>query len=358
MTKEPGSERTFPRRGGAQRTSDDPADHQAVMQRRLILVAAVIVMLVLVVFMAKGCASARKERGIKDFINQTNSIVTQSNQSSRDFFGLLRTPGEAGVTEIETSINEQRSLAADLVRQANNLDAPGELSEAKRYLIETLEFRNDGLEQISELIPQALGDQDPETATEQIAADMQNFLASDVIYSQRAYAYMSNAVKQNKIAGQTIPPSRFLPSLDWLDPAIVDDVLSRAGGGSGSGGPVAPGLHGTGITGVSATPSGTVLTEGGENNLSGAKSIAIDVQNQGENEETEVIVSLQLSGAGTPIRLKDSIAKIGAGESQKVTIPLTRTPAKGSTATLKVEVRRVPGEENTSNNQQTFTVKF
>lgn len=357
MTKEPGSERTFPRRGGAQRISDDP-DHQAVMQRRLILVAIVIAALVLVVFLAKGCASARKERGIKDFINQTNSIVTQSNQSSRDFFGLLRTPGEAGVTEIETSINQQRSLAADLVRQANNLDAPGELSEAKRYLIQTLEFRNDGLEQISELIPQALGDRDPETATEQIAADMQNFLAGDVIYSQRAYAYMNNAVKQNKIAGQTIPASRFLPSLDWLDPAIVDDVLSRASGGGGSSGPVAPGLHGTGITGVSATPSGTALTEGGENNLSGAKSIAIDVQNQGENEETEVIVSLQLSGAGTPIRLKDSIAKIGPGESQKVTIPLTRTPAKGSTATLKVDVRRVPGEENTSNNQQNFTVKF
>ncbi|MBI4897799.1 MAG: hypothetical protein HY827_05470 [Actinobacteria bacterium] len=357
MNKDQGSEQTYPQRRGPQRTSG--GDHRTeVMQRRAVLGGGVVLLLIVVVLLAKGCAAAGKERGIKDFVNQTNSIITQSNQSSREFFDLLRTPGDAGATEIETSINEQRSLAADLVRQANNLDTPGDLSEAKRYLIQTLEFRRDGLTQISGLIGQALGDQDPETASEQIAADMQNFLTSDVIYSQRAYAYMSNAVKQNKIEGQTIPASRFLPSLDWLDPAIVDDVLSRARGGSGSAGPVAPGLHGTGITGVSASPSGTTLTEGGTNSLSGAKAIAIDVTNQGENEEKDVIVSIQLSGAGTPIRLQDSISKIAAGETQKVTISLSRTPAKGSTATLKVEVRRVPGEENTDNNRQSFPVTF
>ncbi len=356
MSRDQGSEQPYPRRGGPQRASDGE-HHKEVMQRRAVLGGGVVLLLVIVVLLAKGCAAAGKERGIKDFINQTNSIITQSNQSSREFFDLLRTPGDAGATEIETSINEQRSLAADLVRQANNLDTPGDLTQAKRYLIQTLEFRRDGLTQISGQIGQALGDQDPETASEQIAADMQNFLTSDVVYSQRAYAYMNQSVKKNEIEGQTIPASRFLPSLDWLDPAIVDDVLSRARGG-GSDGPVAPGLHGTGITGVSASPSGTALTESGQNNLSGAKAIAIDVQNQGENEETNVIVSIQLSGAGTPIRLQDEISKIAAGETQKVTISLTRTPAKGSTATLKVEVRRVPGEENTSNNRQSFTVTF
>lgn len=357
MTSNPGSAQRFPRRGDRGGVAGD-GQHQAVLQRRAIAAGAVIVFLIVVVLLAKGCASARKERGIKDFINQTNSIVTQSNQSSRDFFALLRTPGEAGATEIETSINEQRSLAAELVRQANNLSAPADLSDARRYLVQALEFRRDGLTQISGLIGQALGDQDAETATEQIAADMQNFLTSDVIYSQRAYAYMSDAVKKNGIAGQTIPASRFLPSLDWLDPAIVGDVLSRARGGTGSGQPVAPGVHGTGVTGVAASPSGTALTAGGSNSLTGAKSIAIDVQNQGENQETGVVVSLQIAGGGTTIRLQDSISSISAGETKKVTIPLTRTPAKGSTATLKIEVRRVPGEQNIDNNRQSFSVTF
>lgn len=357
MTSGSGSDRPSPRRPGPARTAGGD-HHQEVIQRRLIAAVAAIVFLALILFMAKGCASARKERGIEKFIDETTSIISLSNQDSSDFFGLLRTPGEAGVTEIETSINERRSQAADLVQRARKLDTPGDLKSARRFLVLTLEFRRDGLTRISELIPQALGDQDPETATERIAAEMQNFLAGDVVYSQRAYAYMESAVKKNRIEGKKIPASRFLPSLEWLDPAVVDDVLSRARGSGGSDAPVAPGLHGTGITGVAASPSGTALTAGGANALGDAKSIAIDIQNQGEHAETGVVVSLQISGAGTPIRLQDTISKIAAGETKKVTIPLTRTPAEGSSATLKIEVRRVPGEENTDNNRQSFSVKF
>lgn len=344
-------------RSTAQRAGGVPT-HDDVLKHRLIAAGAVVVLLVLVVLLAKGCAASRKERAIKDYVNQTSSILSQSNQSSKDFFGLLRTPGEAGATEIETSINEQRSAASELVRQANNLDVPGELQEAKDYLVLTLEFRRDGLEQISGQIGKALGDQDPEAATEQIAAEMQNFLTSDVIYSQRSYAYMRQAVKDADVKGLSLPTSRFLPSLDWLDPAIVSDVLSRASGNAGSDTAVAPGLHGTGIVGVSQSPSGATLSEGTTNDLSNARSIVVDVQNQGENDETDVVVSLSIAGGGGTIRLQDTVGSIKAGETQKVTISLTRTPAKGAEATMKVEVRRVPGEENTDNNRQSFPVTF
>ncbi|MGH2905512.1 MAG: hypothetical protein ACRDKI_01940 [Solirubrobacterales bacterium] len=359
MASTPGNQdpqRANPRRGGTARAAD--GDHQAVMQRRAIAAGVIVLFLILLILLAKGCQTARKERGIKDFIQQTNAIVTQSNQSSSDFFNLLKNPGDKGATEIETSINEQRSLASDLVRQANNLSANGDVSDAKRYLVETLEFRRDGLTEISKEIGQALGDQDPESATEKIAANMQQFLASDVIYSQRAYAFMKQALTKNDIQGVSVPASQFLPSLQWLDPATVDDALSNARGGTSSDQPIAPGTHGTGIAGVSAQPSGSALTEGGSNNLSGAKSIAVDVQNQGENDEKDVVVSLSITGSGTPIRLQDSISSIKAGQTVKVSIPLTRTPTKGQSGTLKVEVRRVPGEENTDNNHQTFSVTF
>lgn len=334
------------------------AEQQAVMQRRAIALGGAVLFLIVAVLLIKGCQSQAQERGIKDFVTQANSILTQSNQSSRDFFNLLKDPGDAGATEIETSVNEQRSLASELVRQASNLDPPSDLDQAQQYLVETLEFRRDGLNEISEQISQALSEEDPEAATEKIAANMQQFLTSDVIYSQRAYAYMNQAVKDREIEGVTIPSSQFLPSLEWLDPAVVDDVLSRARGGTGSDEPVAPGTHGTGITGVSAQPSGTALVEGSSNDLANAKSISVDVQNQGENDEKDVEVSLQISGSGTPIRLNKQIADISAGETVKVEIPLTRTPAAGSNATLKITVKRVPGEENTDNNEQTFNVEF
>src|SRR5262245_34861768 len=84
MASTPGNPQSAPRRGGPSRSGDD--EHQTVMQRRAVAAGVIVLLLILIVLLAKGCAASRKERGIKDFIQQTNSIVTQSNQSSRDFF--------------------------------------------------------------------------------------------------------------------------------------------------------------------------------------------------------------------------------------------------------------------------------
>ncbi|MBJ7458215.1 MAG: hypothetical protein JHD02_03405 [Thermoleophilaceae bacterium] len=356
MPSYPGDQQERPIRGDNPRDGD--AEHQAVIQRRAVAGGLIVLFLIVVVLLGKGCQSARQENSIKDFVKQTNSIITQSNQVSSDFFSLLRDPGDASATDIETSVNVQRSQASELVRQAVDLSAPGEdLTAAKQYLVETLEFRRDGLTEISELVGQALGDQDAEAATEKIAANMQQFLTSDVIYSQRAYAYMNQAVKDKDIEGVSLPASRFLPSLEWLDPAQVEDVFNRARGGT-TDQAATPGTHGTGVTGVTVQPSGAALTEGGTNNLGGAKQIEVNVQNQGENDETDVVVTYAISGAGTTIRQSKTIPAISAGDTTKVTLPLTKIPAAGASATLKVEVKKVPGEENLENNSQTFNVSF
>ena len=52
------------------------------------------------------------------------------------------------------------------------------------------------------------------------------------------------------------------------------------------------------------------------------------------------------------------INRSDAGETKKVTLPLTQIPAAGASATLKVSVKKVPGEQNLDNNSQTFDVKF
>jgi hypothetical protein len=328
------------------------------MQRRAIAGGLIVLFLIVVVLLGKGCQTARQENAIKDFVKQTNSIITQSNQVSRDFFAMLKDPGDASATDIETSVNVQRSQASELVRQAQDLSASGEdLTAAKQYLVETLEFRRDGLTEISKQIGQALGDQDAEAATEKIAANMQQFLTSDVIYSQRAYAYMNAAVKDKGVEGVSLPASQFLPSLEWLDPAQVLDVFNRVSGG-GSTAAATPGTHGTGITGANVQPSGAALAEGTTNDLNGAKQIEVSVQNQGENDETDVVVSYAITGAGTAIKQNKTIPAISAGDTIKVTLPLTKIPAAGASATLKIDVKKVAGEENLDNNSQTFDVKF
>jgi subtilase family serine protease len=105
-------------------------------------------------------------------------------------------------------------------------------------------------------------------------------------------------------------------------------------------------------------PSGTALAEGGTNDLNGAKEIAVNVQNQGENDEVDIVVSYAITGSGSAIRQNKTVPALSAGDTTTVTLPLTKIPAAGSNATMKIDVKKVAGEENLDNNSQTFEVSF
>ena len=92
---------------------------------------------------------------------------------------------------------------------------------------------------------------------------MQAFLASDVVYSQRVAPLSATALDNAGVSGQAIAGSRFIPDVSWLAPSTVAAKLGRGRGTGGATGAVAPGLHGHGITSVTAgdvtlQPGGTV----------------------------------------------------------------------------------------------------
>ena len=87
--------------------------------------------------------------------------------------------------DAQNKVNGFRVQSASIVDRARDLDVPDEVSEAQRYLLETLEFRRDGLARIADDLPDALGDESRRQGSEGVARQMQVFLASDVIYAGR-----------------------------------------------------------------------------------------------------------------------------------------------------------------------------
>ena len=127
---------------------------------------------------------------------------------------------------------------------------------AQESLLNALEWRRDGLDYIAQRIRTALGDSGDaaDAAIEQIAGQMQVFLASDVAYRTRVVPLITHALDAEEIGGQQIPQSQFLPDLRWLDPATVASQLGQqlsAGAGRDKNEPTGPGLHGTNIDSVS-----------------------------------------------------------------------------------------------------------
>jgi hypothetical protein len=225
--------------GGGARTGGIAADPQTVRNRRIIAVVFVVLFIVLLSVLVNSCLDTRAENRLKDYNRDVGSVIGRSDREvGRPFFDLI-SQGGAAPNELEQSISSLRNRADDHVQEAEGFDVPDELKTAQRNLLLALDMRAAGLEKIAGQVRTALvqdGGEEAEAATAQIAAQMQQFLSSDVIYDARVTPYIQQTLVDKDIAGQTVPGSQFLPSLEWLDVEVVADRLGAEAGDAGGGG--------------------------------------------------------------------------------------------------------------------------
>ena len=330
-------------------------DAQSIMVRRTIAILGAILVVVLLVVGINGCLDSRKDTAFKNYAGDVRSLVSAEQDLSNRFFETLSKPGQGDALDVQTQVNAQRVDAEQLVQRAKDTDHPGELSTANGWVVTAFQFRADAIGKIANLLPTALGDKGRQAAIDSIAGQMQALLASDVIYSQRAIPALTSAFNKRDIE-EKFPNVRFLPDLGWLDPDTVRTRLEKLGGTEEA---TTPGLHGTSLEGVTAQPSGTVLTDTGVNRVAVTDQLAFDVkvQNGGDSEETDIGVSIAISD-GTKVNVDQTIPRIAAGQSETVSIPITQKPGTGSVSTVTVDIAAVPGEKNTDNNKATYQVAF
>lgn len=330
------------------------------MVRRSIAGGATLIALVLVLFLLRGCLDSRKEQSFRDYTREVAALTSESDDQSAGVFRLLTEPGDAGDVEIETQLNAFASNADQLLERARDTEHPDELAGANDSLVQTLEFRRDGVRQIARLLPGAIASQQARRqGTKQIAAAMQNFLASDVIFSTRVQPRLEAGLKEQQLDGEvSVRDSAYLPDPGWLDPATVADRVSALGGSGGGNEDAAAGLHGNGLGtvtlgGVTLTPDSSASVP-----LSGDLAFEVQVLNQGENTETDVEVNVTVGSGGDATDLNEVLPEIAAGETATVEIPFDAEPPTGQNVPITVEIAAVPGEEMTDNNTGEFSVIF
>ena len=356
--------RTRSSRPARSRRSDGPrgpgraggGDPQSILIRRSIAVVGAVVLVILIVVGINSCRNSRKDTAFRNYASDVRSLVQGEQDLSKRFFETLSKPSQGDALDVQTQVNAQRVDAEQLVSRAKGTDHPGELSTANGWLVTAFQFRADAIARIADLLPTALGDKGKRSAIDLIAGQMQALLASDVIYLQRTIPSLTSAFNKRDIQ-EKFPAVRFLPDLGWLDGDTVQTRLAKLGGNTSQ--PATPGLHGTSLDGVTATPAGTALTDTGVNRIPASDQLAFDVKvtNGGDSEETDIGVSLTITG-GKKISVDQTIPRIAAGQSETVSIPVTETPSTGSVTTLSLSIAAVPGEKNTDNNKASYQVAF
>jgi hypothetical protein len=342
-----------------------PPDRQTARLRQAVGLGALLVLAFVIVLGFKGCLDSRKDNALKDYNRNVTAVINDSDQSVGKPFFQRMAAGSRNSSGLGVQINQLRLAAEDDVKRAKAFAVPGDMAAAQRNLELVLNLRAEGLTKIADEIPAALGrGQSSETAINRIAGEMQTFLASDVVHAERVAPLIRDALDSNDVKGQQIAGSRFMNDISWLAPATVASRLGRSAGGAGTGTSAtpAPGLHGHGLVG---TTIGAVALQpaapGVVNRVPSSSNPTITVKfaNQGENDESNVKVSVSVKATGAKaITATKTIGQTKSGTESTVNIPLGAAPPAGSPTTLSVLIAKVPGEKKTDNNRSSYTVIF
>ena len=351
-----------PRRSGrgTQRPPRAPArrpDRQTVRVRQAVGIGLLLLLVVLVAVGVKGCVSSRNDNSLKAYDRDVTSVITSSDRDvGQAFFKLLGNGSQPG-QDLQVQVNQLRLAADEGARRARNFDVPGDMKDAQDKLLLTLDLRAEGLRKIAADLPVAFGRAQPaRNAVQRVAANMQYFLASDVVYRAHVAALIKQALDDNGVSGQRIPDSQFMGNLAWLSPAFVAQQIGASSGAPNQ--PVAPGVHGHGLTSV-AVGSNTLQPSPVVNRVSATARIAFHVTfaNQGDNDESGVRATVTVRGGGKTITARKTVAQTKAKQNAEVDVPLGQMPPIG-TATVQVAIAPVRGEKKTDNNRQQYTVIF
>lgn len=323
------------------------------MLRRLAAVGIGLLVVILIAVGIRGCLNARKERSFENYVADLTALTTESNNLSDSFFSRLEDPGDLSPLNFEAEVKADRSTAEALFDRARSLEAPDELQEANDLVTLTFQLRRDALAVISDQIAIAFAREGSEQAIQIIASQMRALLASDVIYG-RVQVLIDRSLQAEQIDA-TAPPSIFLPGTpNWLDPDVIADALAQVEGSDTAAS--TPGVHGLALFATTVLPSGVELSPDGETAApADSAELDVEVQNQGESEETDIGVSFEAdngaSGEGT-------IDSIQPQRTATATIPIEPPPTAGESVTLTVTAEEVAGEEIGDNNVASYDVTW
>jgi hypothetical protein len=346
--------------GGGRDGSPPPAD--IARRRQFLLFGGLALVALLLLFFVKSCAGTRHKNALKDYNREVTSIVQSSDRTvSKQLFDVLSKGGQS--QDVTVAVNQVRLVAEEDAKRARDLDAPDDVVAAQHDLEMVMNFRAEGVKNIGDLLTKALSNQPTAVAAIRgIAGQMQMFLASDVVYSQRVAPLIVDALDDNDLHDQAVSPSKFLPNIGWLDAAKVGDKLNPDAGADSSSvtGEVKPGTHGHGIISVKAGGVALSPTGSGINRVAAKAPLAVEVTyaNQGENDESNVTISVKITGGPKTISTTKRLNQTKAGTQAAVPIQLKSVPPQGSSTTMTVTVKPVPGEKKTDNNTSTYTILF
>jgi hypothetical protein len=334
-----------------------PPGNATPLLRLVALIALAILIVVLLAVWIEGCAAEQKSERYRGYMSEIGAVGNASARLGQQLSTTLTTPG-LNLEDLDAKLGGYVQTAENQVQRAQSLDAPGPLVSSNEGAVEALQFRVNGLRGLQTAFQQTADDTDASVAAEQLAAQTQRLLASDVLWSDSFQARAEAVLEDEGVQGLDVPASEFVTTDDLTNPSSLAAIWQRIQGASTGGTPT--GLHGSGIAYVKALPSGQLLSNTTETTIKVTDQLAFEVgvEDTGDSQEVRIKVTLTIPKQPEPIVKTKTIAIIDPGETKAVTMTVGALVPFGEQISVRVDVDPVAGETNTTNNSFEYPVIF
>ena len=390
----------IPGRGGGSGGDDfdDPDEDRprggglggGVEVRRLAIVAlAIVLVLVGGYWYVQRCQRNEEVSSYKSYVRNANAVSAQANRVAQKLEASVLKQGQTPA-QLQADLNEIAKNQQAVVNAASDLSAPGSMKELQRRYVEAQQLRLNGLSGVAKALPgtfQGAKDSVDSQKAAALALIFSRVLAGDIVYSDSFKGPAVKLLDDKNISGVAIDDSQFVGSnlLSFSDPKSMSARLNSILGTSGSTTPQAcvadPNsqackdaqaaaqenppkcasgsscIHGTSIE--STVINGTTLNRDTVTDVptdpNNQNQIVVTIKNGGDFQETQVEAQAFIDS--DQVGDKAIIPVFDAGTTSTVTFKFDPLFNK-TKQSVKIVVKPVQGEENTSNNSATYQVIF
>jgi CARDB len=325
----------------------------AQLYRLGLLIAGAILLAVILILVVNNCRGDRKQSAYEGYIEDVSGVASESAEIGRQLNNRLTTPG-IRLEQLRSDVEGLQEQQEQTLRRAEELSPPGPLVEQQEALVETMQFRVNGLAGLARGLQLVAQTEDPQESGANLANQAQRLVASDVVYADAFRAASQSVLEQEDVTNVAIPASVFVQNPEFGSPALWTQTVRRL-----TRGPEAGGIRGNGIVAVRVQPGGQELAQGEDNTVEQSADLAFEVlvENSGESQETQVQVTL-IVRQDPQIRQEQTIDVINPGETKTVTFTGFENLEFSAQTTLQVQVEPVEGERNTNNNTVEYPIIF
>ncbi len=318
-----------------------------------VLIAGAIVLAVILILVVNSCRNNQKVSAYENYVESVSTIAAQSEDLGNQLNTQLTTPGIT-LEALREDVEGLREQQEQILRRSQELEPPGPLLEQQASLVETMQFRVNGLAGLATALEQVAQTSNADESGQLLASQAQRLVASDVVYADGFQSPTETVLEEQGVSNVPVPASLFVQNPEFGSPTQWKQTVARL-----TQAPEAGGLHGNGIQGVVVQPGDQQLSPTEDNTITSSSNLAIQVlvQNSGDSQETQVEVTLTIL-QDPQIEKRQVIDVINPGETKTLTFRDFGELAFTTSTVLQVNVEPVQGETNKGNNTAEYPVIF